>query len=669
MGSVSPVWFSRDTPGVHLSDSSPAAAGEGLGKAVSLSADGTTALVGAWGYGGNYTGAVYVFHETPAGWSQSAVLTNGAGAADDRFGAAVALSPDGTTALIGAWGVDSDRGAAYVFHTTSEDAWASTSTPTATLTNSAGSAEDNLGWSLGFSGDGTTAIVGSPGVYVNGGLGAPGAAYIFNASSEDAWASSSTPTATLTNGVSAVSDTGTSVALSADGTTALVGAYRADSDSGAAYVFHTNSESSWASSSAPMATLGAPASSPPGLGSAVAISADGTTGLVGACPLTTDCAGAAYIFHSSAEDSWASTAAPNATLTVPNHGGVGVALALSSDGSVALLGAPYGGNGFAAVFQTSSESSWSSSSSPTAGLEDFSNAISQGETGFAVALSSEGATALVGSPAAESTTGVAYLFGAATGLDFTSQPPTSARVGQSFSTAVSVEDALGLAIDSDNSTSIALTLTPNTGASGASLLCAANPATSVTGTASFTCSVDRTGNSYTLTATANGLSTAVSRGLDITALATKTLTITKAGAGTGAVTSLPAGIDCGTTCSHAFGGGTQVALAATPASGSRFAGWSGGGCSGTGGCQLTLGADTTVTATFAPKPKCSVPKVKGKALAAAERAIKSHNCSRGKITHATSRTIKKGHVIAQRPKPGSRLNHGAKVNLVVSKGT
>jgi FG-GAP repeat len=148
MGSVSPVWFSRDTPGVHLSDSSPAAAGEGLGKAVSLSADGTTALVGAWGYGGNYTGAVYVFHETPAGWSQSAVLTNGAGAADDRFGAAVALSPDGTTALIGAWGVDSDRGAAYVFHTTSEDAWASTSTPTATLTNSAGSAEDNLGWSL-----------------------------------------------------------------------------------------------------------------------------------------------------------------------------------------------------------------------------------------------------------------------------------------------------------------------------------------------------------------------------------------------------------------------------------------------------------------------------------------------------------------------------------------
>jgi hypothetical protein len=109
MGSVSPVWFSRDTPGVHLSDSSPAAAGEGLGKAVSLSADGTTALVGAWGYGGNYTGAVYVFHETPAGWSQSAVLTNGAGAADDRFGAAVALSPDGTTALIGAWGVDSYR--------------------------------------------------------------------------------------------------------------------------------------------------------------------------------------------------------------------------------------------------------------------------------------------------------------------------------------------------------------------------------------------------------------------------------------------------------------------------------------------------------------------------------------------------------------------------------
>jgi serine/threonine-protein kinase len=80
-----------------------------------------------------------------------------------------------------------------------------------------------------------------------------------------------------------------------------------------------------------------------------------------------------------------------------------------------------------------------------------------------------------------------------------------------------------------------------------------------------------------------------------------------------------------------------------------------------------------VTADFAivsppPPARCRVPKVKGKTLAAAKRAIKSHNCRVGKIKHAASRTVKKGHVISQKPKPGSRLRHGAKVNLVVSKG-
>ncbi|OGK83091.1 MAG: hypothetical protein A2X52_04260 [Candidatus Rokubacteria bacterium GWC2_70_16] len=77
-----------------------------------------------------------------------------------------------------------------------------------------------------------------------------------------------------------------------------------------------------------------------------------------------------------------------------------------------------------------------------------------------------------------------------------------------------------------------------------------------------------------------------------------TLTVSKAGAGSGTVTSSPAGISCGTTCAAAFAGGTSVTLTANPAAGSSFTGWSGGGCSGTGTCTLTLTANTTVTATF-----------------------------------------------------------------------
>src|SRR5439155_6729908 len=76
------------------------------------------------------------------------------------------------------------------------------------------------------------------------------------------------------------------------------------------------------------------------------------------------------------------------------------------------------------------------------------------------------------------------------------------------------------------------------------------------------------------------------------------LTVTKAGTGGGTVTSSPAGISCGATCSTSFTPGTVVTLSAAPAAGSTFAGWSGSGCSGTGTCTVTMNAATSVTATF-----------------------------------------------------------------------
>ena len=77
------------------------------------------------------------------------------------------------------------------------------------------------------------------------------------------------------------------------------------------------------------------------------------------------------------------------------------------------------------------------------------------------------------------------------------------------------------------------------------------------------------------------------------------LTVVKAGGGGGTVTSAPAGINCGSTCTASFIDGGSVVLTAVASGGSTFTGWSGGGCSGTSTCSVTMAAATTVTATFA----------------------------------------------------------------------
>lgn len=82
-----------------------------------------------------------------------------------------------------------------------------------------------------------------------------------------------------------------------------------------------------------------------------------------------------------------------------------------------------------------------------------------------------------------------------------------------------------------------------------------------------------------------------------------TLTVVLAGGGSGAVTSAPVvGINCPSDCEELYAGGTVVTLRATAGAGSIFAGWSGGGCGGTGDCLVTVAGPTPVTATFEAAP-------------------------------------------------------------------
>ena len=75
------------------------------------------------------------------------------------------------------------------------------------------------------------------------------------------------------------------------------------------------------------------------------------------------------------------------------------------------------------------------------------------------------------------------------------------------------------------------------------------------------------------------------------------LNVSKTGLGTGTVSSNPAGINCGTTCSSFFGQGTVVTMSATAGTNSAFSGWS-GACTGTGSCVVTMNAAGSVTANF-----------------------------------------------------------------------
>ncbi len=87
--------------------------------------------------------------------------------------------------------------------------------------------------------------------------------------------------------------------------------------------------------------------------------------------------------------------------------------------------------------------------------------------------------------------------------------------------------------------------------------------------------------------------------LPIDAPPTPTFALTTVISGNGSILSSPPGIGCGSDCTESYPAGTVVTLTATPAVGAAFTSWSGGGCSGTGPCVVTITAATTITATFA----------------------------------------------------------------------
>ncbi|KIG19527.1 Molybdopterin oxidoreductase, iron-sulfur binding subunit [Enhygromyxa salina] len=391
-------------------------------------------------------GAVYVFARSGTVWSQQAYLKASNSDLDDRFGQSVTLSDDGDTLAVGAYGEDSSAtgidgnqadnsasvaGAVYVF-VRSGAVWSQQ----VYLKASNSDSDDRFGWSVALSGDGDTLAVGAygedssatgiDGNQADNSASVAGAVYVFVRSGA-VWSQQ----AYLKASNSGSGDYfGRSVALSGDGDTLAVGAYGEDSgatgidgnqadnsasSAGAVYVF-VRSGAVWSQQAYLKASN---SGSGDYFGRSVALSGDGDTLAVGAygedsgatgidgnqADNSASSAGAVYVFVRSGAV-WSQ----QAYLKASNSGSgdyFGRSVALSGDGDTLAVGAAYEASGATGIdgneandsvsyagavyVFTRSEAVWSQQAYVKA-----SNSGSGDYFGWSVALSGDGGTLAVG---------------------------------------------------------------------------------------------------------------------------------------------------------------------------------------------------------------------------------------------------------------------------------
>ncbi|MBU4366049.1 MAG: FG-GAP repeat protein, partial [Verrucomicrobia bacterium] len=325
-----------------------------------------------------------------SGWSEQAKLIASDGATYDWFSYSVALSGDGNTVLIGAHSADVVAGVGT--NNNQGAAYVFTRgggwSEQAKLIASDGATNDWFGSSVALSSDGNTAIIGASWADVGVSTN-QGAVYVFTQGG--GWSEQ----AKLIASDGAEGDYFGQVALSSDGNTALIGVHMSGyANQGAGYVF-TRYLGNW--SEQKKLTVAAWTAGDY-FGWSVALNSDGNTALIGAYPAVVGSvmSGAGYVFTRSGT-AWTQ----QATLTAADGAewdDFGYSVALSSDGNTALIGAldaDVGGNadqGAGYVF-TRSGTSWSQQAKLAA-----LDGTAYDYFGHSVALSGDGNTALITEP-------------------------------------------------------------------------------------------------------------------------------------------------------------------------------------------------------------------------------------------------------------------------------
>jgi hypothetical protein len=376
------------------------------GYSVALSADGDTAIVGGPS-DNSQIGTAWVYTRRGGVWTQQGNKLVGTGSVgNSQQGWSVALSADGNTAMVGGPFDNDGIGAVWVF-TRRQGVWTQQGDK---LVGGGAVGNAGQGISVALSADGDTAIVGGP--FDNG----SGAAWIFSRR-DGVWTQQDDKLV----GSDAVGNAaqGRSVALSADGNTAIVGGPGdlnpdplGGGHVGAMWVF-TRSGGVWAQQGPKL--VGTDAVPDSSQGWSVALSADGDTAIMGGPqdPLFLGI-GAVWIFTRSA-GIWSQQSGKLIGTGYTNAARQGWSVALSANGNTAIVGGPLDNNRIGAAWvYTRSGGVWTQQGNKLVGSAAVGAAVGTGqhnaEQGWSVALSANGDTAISGGPFDNSGSGAAWVF-------------------------------------------------------------------------------------------------------------------------------------------------------------------------------------------------------------------------------------------------------------------
>lgn len=369
------------------------------GHSVSISLDGNTAVCGA-PVDNSQIGATWVFGRSGGAWTQRGVKLIGSGAIGAaRQGSGVCVSADGNTILLGGEADNGNIGAFWIFIKVGS-LWEQQGDKLVATSGVVG--QSFQGCAVALSSNGSTALIGA-----SGNNGTQGGAFVF-VRSATTWIQQGG--LLFGSGAVGAAMQGSSVALSADGNTALIGGPTDNNSWGAAWLFNRSELGQWSPINTKL--IGAGIGGLPAQGTAVALSSDGKTALIGG-PKDSGNAGATWVFKKSIAGLWTQQGTKLMGNGVEGSEGAhqGHSVSVSGDGTLAWIGG-YSDNNFIGaswLFKLTS-GIWIQQGSKMVGTGYVYTPPTGVRQGYSVAMSSNGTTAIVGGPGNNREAGAVWFY-------------------------------------------------------------------------------------------------------------------------------------------------------------------------------------------------------------------------------------------------------------------